>query len=111
MSISYAAEKFSTARKCLMLPHIDGEAHSIRDAFLACDLGLKDLDRRILDDSARAWVRKLDEFMNTGGIADTEGKGSWLSKAETLSIDDMIELSRIVDELADWFYEKELTDN
>jgi len=106
MSISYTDEKFAEARRCLMLPHINGEADSIMGAFHECDLGLQNLDRDILDDCARSCLSKLDELMDTTKITDEEGRGLWLLKAETLSTDDMIVLSRVISELADWFESK-----
>jgi hypothetical protein len=103
MKYSYPAEKFSVARHCLMLPHPKGEAESIMHAFHECSLGLHDLDRDGLDDNARKWVRKLEELMSTDGLDDPSGRGLWVIKAERLSINDKIELSRVVDELACWF--------
>ena len=103
MKYSYPAEKFSTARRCLMLPHTSGEAESIMHAFHECSLGLHDLDRDDLDENARDWVRKLEELMNTDGLNDPSDRGLWKVKAEQLSNDEKIELSHVVDELAHWF--------
>jgi len=74
---SYPAEKFSTARRYLMLPHTKGEAESIMLAFHECSLGLHDLDRDDLDENARDWVRKLEELMNTDGLNDPSDRGLW----------------------------------
>lgn len=103
MSFEYAASKFSTARRILMLPHPHGEADSIADAFHECHLGLKDIDRGQLDDSARDWVATLDELMNTEGFADESGVGLWRVKAATFGVDDLLDLSMAVDELQHWF--------
>ena len=61
------------------------------------------VDRDALDDDARKWVRELNELMNTDGLEDPTKKGLWVIKAETLTTDDKIKLSHIVDELACWF--------
>ena len=103
MRFSYQKEKFNVARCCLMLPHTNGDAHSIMEAFRECGHALHDFDRSLLDDDAQSWVRRLEEFMNTDGLSDPEEKGLWQVKAETLNHDEKIELSNIIDELAHWF--------
>jgi hypothetical protein len=100
---AYQAEKFSAARQCLMLPHPRGEAESIASAFHECSLGLHDLRRDELDNNARQWVAKLEELMETKGLEDPSGRGLWTVKAQQLTVDQKIELSRVVDELAHWF--------
>ncbi|MCY1462068.1 hypothetical protein D9M71_798020 [compost metagenome] len=103
MSYEYAASKLSTARRILMLPHPNGEAESIAMAFHEIHLGLMDIDRSKLDDSARGWARTLDEVMDTAGLEDNEKVGLWTVKARTLGVDDLIDLSMAVDELQFWF--------
>lgn len=101
---AYAAEKFAAARRNLMLPHTQGEAESIKHAFHECDLGLRELDRDALDESASAWVRELEGLMDTSGLTDPTGeRGTWAIKAEQLTVDEKIELSQLVDSLACWF--------
>ncbi len=100
MKYLYLSEKLAAARHMLMLPHPNGEEESIMHAFHECSLGLKDLDRDTLDDSQRTWVMKLEELMNTDGLEDPSERGLWRIKAETLTEDEKIELSRIVDDLA-----------
>lgn len=103
MKFPYQAEKFSAARSCLMLPHPKGEAESIAHAFHECHLGLHDLRRDNLDDNARNWLAKLEALMDTTGLEDPSGRGLWAVKAERLTVDEKLELSRVVDELAAWF--------
>jgi hypothetical protein len=103
MDYSYQAEKFSNARRSLMLPHAQGEDLSIAHAFHECSLGLHDLDLASLDDDPRAWIIALEGLMDTTGLADPRVIGTWAVKAGSLTTDQMIELSRIVDELAHWF--------
>lgn len=105
MKYSYQAEKFAAARSALMLPHPKGEAASIASAFHECHLGLHQIDRSQLDDNAKDWLATLDALMDASGLADSHGKGLWQIKAETLTVNDKFELSRIVDELAHWFAE------
>jgi hypothetical protein len=104
MKFAYQSEKFSVARSCLMLPHTRGEAESIASAFHECSLGLHQLDLNSVSDDARSWIRRLNEFMDTRGLSDPNKAGLWSIKAESLTTDEQIELSRIVDELANYFH-------
>jgi hypothetical protein len=103
MKFSYASEKFSVARRCLMLPHYKSEAESIGEAFHNCYIGLCDIDRNDLDSDALQWVSELDELMSFTGVTAEEGEGLYLARAKQLNYDQKLDLSRIVDELADWF--------
>jgi hypothetical protein len=100
---NYPTEKFAVARSSLMLPHPRGEAESIAEAFHECSLGLHRLDEDGLDDDARHWIVVLRRLMNTDGLEDPTERGLFLLKAETLTVEDKFELSRVVDELACWF--------
>ena len=100
---SYQSEKLSAARKSLMLPHPQGEARGVANAFQECMHAFHDLRQELLDDDARRWVRTIQDFMDTAGIDDAAGRGTFLVKAEQLTADDLFELSRAVDELAYWF--------
>lgn len=103
MKFSYQSEKFSVARTCLMLPHTRGEAESIASAFHECSLGLHQLDINSVSDDARSWIRSLNELLDTSGLSDPSKVGLWTIKAESLTTDEQIELSRVVDELASYF--------
>jgi hypothetical protein len=103
MRYSYQSEKLSKARSCLMLPHSSGEAALIAQAFHECSLGLHDLDRDNTDDHVRNWLSQLDELMDTSGPENSDQKGLWHVKACELSIDQKLQLSGIIDELAHWF--------
>lgn len=100
----YASEKFAAARRILMLPHPKGEATAVADAFHECSLGLHQLDRSKLDQNSLDWVNQLESLMDTKHVQGETGR--WLAKAETFSIDEKLEISRLVDELAWWFSEK-----
>jgi len=106
MKFMYQAEKLSAAMRSLMLPHPQGEAESIMHAFHNCSLGFHDLHDKDLDDNARSWVATIKELMDTTGIDDPMGRGTWLIKAERLTEDQRCELSNAVDELAHWFDRK-----
>ena len=110
MKFSYQSEKFSAARRALMLPHSGGEAASIAGAFHECSLGLHKLNDNALDDDARSWVYKLKKLMDTSGFVDPDERGLWTVKAASLTTDQKLELSRVVDELAHWF-EREFWSN
>jgi hypothetical protein len=105
MTYGYQSEKLSAARSALMLPHSRGEAASITSAFHEIHLAFHRMDESGLDDNARTWIRKIKEFMDTTGLADPDSEGLWTIKARQLDTDDQIELSRCVDELANWFRE------
>lgn len=105
-SYRYQWEKFSDARRCLMLPHPQGEAASIATAFHECKMGLHKMHKDELDDdSALSCLSTLEDLMSTEGLEDPLNKGTFHVKAETLSTDDKFELSRVIDELAYWFYD------
>jgi hypothetical protein len=98
----YAAEKLSAARRALMLPHSEGEAYSIMMAFEECGHGLSQLDRESLRDEARQWVDTISDLMDTTGIDDPGQRGTWVIKGERMSIDEKLDLSSAVDQLASW---------
>jgi hypothetical protein len=100
---SYAAEKFGAARRILMLPHPKGEAWSIASAFHEISLAFRHLDRTALSHDPARWVSRLEDLMDTTGINDPNERGTWLTKAESFSDDQISEVSRLVDDLADWF--------
>lgn len=100
MKNPYPCEKLSAARHILMLPHPNGEEESILHAFHECSLALENIDNDTLDDSQREWVRNLQDFIDTVGLEDPDGKGLWRVKAEALTESEKFELSRVVDELA-----------
>jgi hypothetical protein len=105
MIYGYQSEKLSAARSALMLPHPDGEATSIANAFHLLHLAFHRMDESGLDDNARIWIRKLKELMDTNGLVDPDSVGLWRIKAQQLGTDEKVELSRCVDELAHWFRE------
>ena len=106
MKFAYQWEKLSAARSCLMLPHSQGEEQSIANAFHALSLGFNHFDDRGLDEDARRCVSKLKEMMDTSSLDKTDDPkslGLWFIKASSFTVDDKLELSRLVDELASWF--------
>ena len=103
MKYSYQAEKFSSARRALMLPHAKGETASIADAFAECVFGTTKLELGDLDDNAKELLRKLNELIDPVGLKDPANRGFYAIKAEKLTIEQRRELSALVDELATWF--------
>jgi len=93
----YPAEKFSDARRCLMIPD---EVDSIAIALGLCQRGLDDLDRDGLDEDALGWLCRLEKLMNPSG---PEAPAADSDIAEALSPDEKRELSEVVDKLAHWF--------
>ena len=106
MQYAYQSEKLSAARRCLMLPHSQGIETSIAGAFHECSLAFDQMDESRLGDEASRWVAKIKEFMDTSGISDPKQEGTWTVKARTLSTDQQLELSHLVDELAHFFERK-----
>lgn len=103
MGFNYAYEKFSQARRCLMLPHPQGESASIATAFDLCSRGLMNLNNSDLSENARHDLDKLNALMDTTGLSDPNGVGLDRVKAETLNQEQRLQLSQCVDELANWF--------
>jgi hypothetical protein len=103
MRYFYQAEKLSSARFSLMLPHIRGEAESIAGVFQELSLAFYQLNVHALGGNAQRWTIKLQEYMDTTEISDPDDEGAWVAKARTFSPDDQLEIFRIVDELAHWF--------
>ena len=99
---SYAAEKLAMGRQYLMLPHSRGEERAISLAFHECLLGLHDLKGKGLDEEGQKWLGELRQLMSTDGVTDSSGRGLWVAKAEQLSVDERITLSRTSDGLACW---------
>jgi len=99
----HAAEKFTAARRSLMLPPPKDETTAIAGAFHECSRGLHNLNTDDLDDTARESVRKLKELMDGSGLNDPLDRGLYMIKAERLSIDQKAELSEVINYLANWF--------
>ncbi|QTN32521.1 hypothetical protein HZ994_09330 [Akkermansiaceae bacterium] len=62
-----------------------------------------DLDRESLDEDALEWVATIEQAMDTTGVTAVGEEGLWQAKAKRLTTDDLLDLSRAVDELAHWF--------
>jgi len=105
LKFTNASEKFATARRCLTLPHLEleDETTSIADAFTECSHGLHELNADDLDDGARESLRKLKELMDTTGLADPSLGCLYTMKAGLLTPDQKVELSGVVNYLANWF--------
>ena len=88
----YPMEKFTMARRSLMLPHPLGEAAAIGSAVRECQLGLQHLQEEELDEDTRARIRRLKEIMDTTRREDAE-----------LDLLQKSELSDLVDGLAEVF--------
>jgi len=105
LKFTNASEKFATARRSLTLPHLEleDETTSIADAFHECSHGLHNLNTDDLDDGARESLRKLEELMDTTGLADPSLGDLYIIKAGLLTPDQKVELSGVVNYLANWF--------
>jgi hypothetical protein len=101
---AYPSEKFAVARRILMAPHPNGEAKSFVAAFHECQHGLRSVSNSDLDYSARSWVATITATLDTTGIDDPSGHGTWIIKAESLGVEEMSRFSDAVSGLADWFH-------
>lgn len=102
MDFGYAAEKFNAARHNLMLPHPRGEAASVADAFLECQLGIgKGRPEDLPHEDAARQLRELIAFMDTSDVPVESGK--WHAKADGFNTDELARVSSLVDQLAWWF--------
>jgi hypothetical protein len=88
----YPEEKFSQARRHLMLPPRGKEAMLISEACAECRLGLNNVSLDDLEQTARDHISKLMELM--------ERKGSWKSEA------DKHELCESINYLAYYFHDR-----
>ena len=107
MKFSYQSKCFSEARSALMLPFYDGEDGAIANAFHLCSraLGKFRLDRSKLAEDSKVldWIRVIEETMDTDGLADPAGIGTWRVKARSLTVEEQSAFSTAVSELAAWF--------
>lgn len=101
--MSYLSEKFNVARSFLMLPHPNGESQSIADAFHECHLAMTGYNGEGLSPDDQADFEKLRELMNTDFVPENPEKGKWFAKAETFTLDQKFEVSRVIDALANAF--------
>ncbi|MCF6363075.1 MAG: hypothetical protein L3J88_06975 [Gammaproteobacteria bacterium] len=104
MDYSQQAEKFNDARTCLMLPHPEGEAQSIADAFHDIELGLHEFDIADINEDIASHISLIKQLIDH----NRDGK-TYQSIAESLTPHQKLELSRSVRELADHFIFLEAT--
>ena len=101
---SYQGEKLSQARSSLMLPHPMGEARSLALAFELCSRAFHQFDtERLQDDTARVWMETIKRLMDTTGVEDPTGEGTYFQRARRMTEEEKREFSNAVDELASWF--------
>lgn len=103
MKYPYQSERLGSARRYLMLPHVRGEDVAIANSFHECSLAFNGLPLDDLDETLVAKIRALQRYMDTTAVEDPEGEGAWLIKARTLTVDDRLDLSDLVDDLATCF--------
>ena len=89
-----------------MAPHPRGEAASFANAFHECTLGLRNIAADDLDDSARRWLRTIQQAVDVTNVQPVGGRGAWEMKVEGMSLDERQQVASAVDELTDWFRSK-----
>lgn len=98
--MSYQGEKFQQARRNLMLPHTHGEADSVREALREMSLGLYNYNWKSAPESVRFQLNKLESLLSRPGLR-SEGSTSLLEiNADEMDVDERLQFSIIVDELA-----------
>ena len=101
---SYQHEKFTHARRALMLPHPQGEAESLVIAFHECGHGLRGVDVDRIDDArVRGLIAKVETAMNTDSLMDTTGRGLFYERADSMTTQEKSAFADAVDELTSWF--------
>jgi hypothetical protein len=102
----HPAEKFDSARKYLERSHSEGDVILIADAFRECRSALFQLSKPnvdYLDDGVKVTLEQLKELMDTTGLEDQSESSLDIVKAELLTPDQKVELSGVVNYLANWF--------
>lgn len=101
---SYQAEKFSVARRCLMLPHSDGEVDSIVACLNECFHGLHNVAPQALAElPVGDSLRVINEAIQAAGVEDTTGRGVWYQLAMDMTPEAKSRLAHAVDSSATWF--------
>ncbi len=103
---AYLSEKFETARRGLMAPNPSGEAESFVAALHECQLGLRNVNVNDLDDDVKRWMKTLEEAFDDTGVEDTDGRGTWIHKMESLETEELSRISDAVNGLATWFHDR-----
>ena len=100
MKFRYPAEKLSAANRILKSSHAKGEDQRFASAFHECLLGLKDVAFDDLDENARKWAATIRRTIDTTGVKDPSGDGTWFARARQLSTDQKRAFAAAVDALA-----------
>ncbi len=102
----YPAEKFDNARKFLERSRTEGDVILIADAFRECRTALFQLDKLnvdYLDDGVIKALGELKELMDTTGLDNRPDLDLNIVKAKLLTPDQKVELSGVINYLANWF--------
>ncbi len=86
-----------------MLPHPRGESDAIAVAFRECQVALHTVRRSEVDGHVADWIERVGQLMDTNDVKDSDGRGTWIAKADCLSTQEKKEFSELVDELAHYF--------
>lgn len=87
-----------------MAPHSEGEERSYAHAFEVISRGFGTLNREaVVDENAKQWIQTIERLMDTTGVIDDSGRGTYWQRAKQLTIEERRAFSKAVDELAHWF--------
>jgi hypothetical protein len=107
----YQREKLWQARRALMAPHQNGEEHGFASAFIAFQHAFRQFDlSRIDDENPLRWIKTMRRLMSCEGLSDSTGEGTLVVRARMMTLDEKIEFSKAVDELASWFDTQHFSD-
>jgi len=102
-NFGYPAERFRSAVQALRLPHPEGKADAIDRAFYNCGPAFQDLGRDDLDESAKEWAPKIDEFPAID-CTGAEAQAQRPANAEKLSSEQKCELTSRIYKLGATFH-------
>jgi hypothetical protein len=103
MSTDYLGQKFSEARRALMIPHYGDAARALAGAINSCATALHNEQIKLVKDEEM--LRHLDTIrrhLPAADLPDPTHVGISLIKAQMMTEAEKAEFSRAVDILADW---------
>jgi hypothetical protein len=103
MSTDYLGQKFSEARRALMIPHYGDEARALAGAINSCATALHNEQIKLVkDDEMLRHLDTIRRHLPAADLSDSAHVGTSLIKAQMMTQAEKAEFSRAVDILADW---------
>lgn len=101
------AEKFSEARRSLMLPlGAVSEERRFAEAFHQCSSAIEQFDvSSVPDEYARDALQVVQSALDTTGISDPTGEGTHIHRIRSMDLVAKSNFADAVDTLATWFHD------